>query len=124
MIVLIFAIVCVVFYVLQKIFIGETTNQQTEWNKDEVVELTFKIPREIIANDRPNAMPVLERERRRRRLLQEVFQTGFYTRELLENKHREDKVLEATPYSYLVNNIPYVKHPNQPTKTISGNRAG
>lgn len=123
MIILIFLIICIIFYVLQKIFIGETINQQPEWNKDEVVELTFKLPREIITNDRPDAMPVAERERRRRRLLQEVFQTGYFTRELLEAKHREDKVLEATPYSYLVNNISYVKDPNQSTKTISSNRA-
>lgn len=52
--------------------------------------LTFTVPNKIIANDRPGMEP-LEKERRRRKLLSEVYLIGFYSREQLEQRQRRDR---------------------------------
>lgn len=115
---LIFAITIVIFCLLFKFLIGNSNNSQhQEWKREEILELKFKLPREIIANDRPEIMEVAEREKRRRKIINQAFQAGFFAKQLLLAQQEEDRALAAQPYKYLGLNKKYViKYPNQPVK--------
>lgn len=98
---LIFAVVAVIFYLLVK-FTADKDETITKYDRKEEVELVFKLPREIVANDRPELMPIFEREIRRRKLLNEVFNIGLHARRALEEKQKEDLILSRTGYYYPV----------------------
>ncbi|HOX41803.1 MAG TPA: hypothetical protein PK263_06500 [bacterium] len=108
-------IVCVMFRLLFKTFVEEEKSQSV-WEEKEVVEFNFQIPRAVSANHRPS-MPLEEREKRRNKLINEIYRMGFIARDQLEVKQREDRNLQNTPYSYLSNNNTYVvKFPGKPAR--------
>lgn len=59
--------------------------------------LVLDIPKEIIADHRP-AISLSEREKRRRRLLNEVFILGLSARREVEHKQERDQDLSRAPY--------------------------
>ncbi|MFA5061951.1 MAG: hypothetical protein WC526_02305 [Patescibacteria group bacterium] len=94
-----FLIVCVIFLLLIKIFVSEK-HENFEPNRKEIVEIKFNLPREVIADIQPEAIPIWEREKRRRKLLNEVFLIGVSSRARLEQKQVEDRALSNRSYYY------------------------
>ncbi len=87
---LLFIVIAVIFLLLV-VFDSKSTDTKNT--------LTFELPHKIIINDRPE-MSLVEREHRRRKLLNECFKIGFYAREQLREKQSEDYKLSLTSYSY------------------------
>lgn len=81
--------VLIIFGLLVKFFVPK--DDPAEKIKG-ITKITLELPREVVINHRPE-MTLLEREKRRRRLLNDIFKIGFYSRECLEAKHRADKKL-------------------------------
>lgn len=94
---IILTIVGVVALLSVLIYIAESQGKKID-RREEENQLVFTIPNEIIANNRPKLMSLLERERRRRRLLGEVFTLGLQARNELTKKQEEDRILGETPY--------------------------
>ena len=61
------------------------------------IKITFELPAEILLAHRPE-MTLYQREKRRRKLMNDVFKLGFYSREAFESKQQEDEKLVNTPY--------------------------
>ena len=93
-----FIVVAIIFWLLVRYFVQQ--KPVVNFDRKDIAELVFKLPREIIANDRPEGMPIDEREKRRRRLLNEMYQLGIHAREAYEAKQQEDLILARTPYFY------------------------
>lgn len=116
-----FIVVSIIFFGLVKIFIINKSEVAQAYKPHEYAKIVFELPREVLVNDPPEAIPILERERSRRKLLNQVFNLGLQSRRLLLEKQKEDLILERTPY-YIPNKTLYVtKRITYPIKIIPKN---
>lgn len=94
MFILIIMAVSAIFFVLHKFFIEE---EEKSSERKENIEIVLSLPREIVANDRPT-MSLMERERRRRKLLEQVYLLGTWHANNFNTLDKKDRELASSPY--------------------------